>query len=69
MFDLLDGDVRMKRGTGTALSLDNATTIVDSITFERLPQSVGTPAGVKTTLTVHNGNYTETSSVTHYLRK
>ena len=70
VFDLANGDVRIKLDGGSAKALDDDVIVVSQIMFERLPQSVTIPPGIKTTITLHHSNYSSTTlSVINYLRK
>lgn len=70
LFDLNNANVRLKFGGGPTMILDNDAVIVDLLLFEHIPANGSAPAGIKTTITMHNANYSGTTlTTTSFLRK
>ena len=65
IIDLESGNMRLKKGTGSPIILNNQEAVVGDLIFEHLAPSTDKPAGIKTSFKIDG----ETHQLTIYLRQ
>jgi len=69
LFDLNSGAMRLRRGSGTSTPLTSMNAKMTNLTFTDIPASNGKPEGVTISFLLTDQAYSETSTLTVYLRK